>query len=128
MPVLDEVKDRKKLVVTGAAGTIGRVLLGKLAEHYDVMAVDRRRVRGFPAKRIALSRRRRLVQAFRGADVVIHLAADARWTATWKSVLKNNIVGTRNVLEAARICGVRRLIFASSNAVVMGYENEEPWA
>jgi nucleoside-diphosphate-sugar epimerase len=120
--------DKLNVVDTGAAGSVGKVLLPGLRERYDVMAIDRRRIRGVAAKRFSLSNRRRLAGAFRGADVVVHLAADASWKATWRSTLENNIVGTRNVLEAARIRGVRRVVFASSNAVVMGYEDDEPWA
>jgi nucleoside-diphosphate-sugar epimerase len=36
--------------------------------------------------------------------------------------LKNNIIGTHNVYEAARTAGVKRVVFASSNHAVGGYE------
>lgn len=120
--------DRRKVVITGAAGSVGQVLLAALPSRYDVLSVDRRRVQATPHKRVSMTNLRRLVRAFRGADAVVHLAADASWKADWTSVQKNNIAGTRNVLEAARICGVRRVIFASSNAVASGYEKDEPWA
>jgi nucleoside-diphosphate-sugar epimerase len=59
---------------------------------------------------------------------VIHLAADARVSAPWSSVLRANVGGTVNAFEAAREAGVRRVIFASSNHVVGMYENDEPYA
>lgn len=120
--------DRRKVVITGAAGSVGEVLLRALPQRYEILAVDRRRVEGVRSTRASISSLRRLLRAFRGADVVVHLAADASWNADWKSVLKNNVVGTRNVLEAARRAAVRRVVFASSNAVASGYEKDEPWA
>jgi nucleoside-diphosphate-sugar epimerase len=53
---------------------------------------------------------------------VIHLAANPSPTAVWESILKNNIIGTRNVYEAARTSGVKRVVYASSNHAVGGYE------
>ena len=117
--------DRRRIVVTGAAGLIGNALLEPLAARHEVVALDRRRVQG--GRRVPLSSVRRLVSSFADADTVVHLAADPRWGATWRSVARNNIAGTRNVLEAARRCGVRRVVFASSNATTAGYEKDEPW-
>ena len=39
-------------------------------------------------------------------------------------MLRDNIIGTRNVFEAARLAGVAKVVFASSNHVVGGYEVE----
>jgi nucleoside-diphosphate-sugar epimerase len=55
---------------------------------------------------------------------VIHLAADPSPRAGWASILKNNLIGTHNVYEAARTAGVKRVVFASSNHVVAGYEQD----
>lgn len=60
--------------------------------------------------------------AFEGADAVIHLAAEASPRADWSAVLESNIVGARNVFEAARLAGVRRVVFASSTHTVTGHE------
>ena len=54
-------------------------------------------------------------------DVVVHLGADPSPKASWQSTLDNNIIGTRNVYEAARRAGARRVILASSNHVVGFY-------
>ena len=59
-------------------------------------------------------------------DFVIHLAGDARVEAPWQSVLKNNIIGTRNVYECAKLIGVKKVIFASTNHVTGGYEGYPP--
>lgn len=54
-----------------------------------------------------------------GADVIVHLAANTGVTPSIENPRQDcvsNVVGTLNMLEAARICGVRRFVFASSGA------------
>jgi NAD+ dependent glucose-6-phosphate dehydrogenase len=53
--------------------------------------------------------------AMRGVDSVVHMAADSSPFAPWESILNNNLIGTYNVYEAARLEGVRRVVFGSSN-------------
>lgn len=60
------------------------------------------------------------------AEYVVHLAGSAEVEAPWDSVLNDNIAGTRNVFEAARVAGVRRVVFASSNHVTGAYEGFPP--
>ena len=49
-----------------------------------------------------------------GMDVVGQMAADPRSEASWESVLSSNVVGVRNVFEAANRAGVKRVVYASS--------------
>ena len=61
--------------------------------------------------------RKKLFRALRGIDVVFHLAALADINKTWdnpRETMKVNVLGTTNVLEAARLNGVKRFIFAST--------------
>jgi len=53
---------------------------------------------------------------------IIHLAADGRRNAEWKSVWKNNIIATKNIYTVAKKFGVKKIVFASSNQVTYGYE------
>jgi len=55
-----------------------------------------------------------LASAFDGVTALIHLGGQSR-EDTWANILTTNIDGTHNVLEAARVAGVQRLILASSN-------------
>ena len=65
--------------------------------------------------------------AFDGVDAVVHLAADPKVSATWESVHQSNIVGTRNVLEAASDAEVEQVVFASSiHAAGMWEEDGKP--
>ena len=117
-------------VVTGATGYIGGTVARALADRGDpVRAIflhkrpsvffHHRRpfVREPGIEWVAgdVLERDSMVAAFRDADVVFHLASlvstdprmdDAVWATT--------VIGTRNVVEAALECGVRRLIYFSS--------------
>jgi UDP-glucose 4-epimerase len=46
--------------------------------------------------------------------------------ADWDSVFINNIGGTKNIYEAARVFGVKRIVFASSNHATGAYEGFPP--
>jgi uronate dehydrogenase len=112
------------LLITGAAGEIGRVLRAGLydgkrklrlldiqpqdpaREHEEIVTAD-------------LADIAALERAASGVDCIVHLAGVPREGA-WEAILPNNIVGTYNLLEAARRAGVKRVIFASSNHVI-GY-------
>ena len=53
--------------------------------------------------------------AMQGVDSVVHMGADSSARAPWESILDNNLIGTYNLYEAARLEGVRRVVFGSSN-------------
>ena len=119
------------VVVTGGAGFIGaNVVRGLLAEGYEVAVLDNfstwreehladvvadlRIIRGDVREPEAVA------DALTGADAVLHYAA-AR--AVNKSVAEPeethdvNTSGTFNVLQAARLAGVQRVVLASTSAV-----------
>lgn len=64
------------------------------------------------------------VMVERDVDAVVHLAGEPAVSASYESVERNNVRGTRNVLEAASRAGVDAVVFASSNHVVGMYERE----
>ena len=115
------------VLVTGAGGLIGTVLREGLAGSYTVHGLDV--AAGPGVDRVADMRRLdRIVPAFEGMSAVVDLAADSDASATWETVQRNNIPATVNALEAARIAGVRRVVFASSNHVTGMVERDEPYA
>lgn len=59
-------------------------------------------------------------------DAIVHLAADPRVESPWAAVQKAGIDGTRQVLAAAVRHDVPRVVYASSNHVVGGYEADDP--
>jgi len=62
-----------------------------------------------------------LSKAVKGHNVVVHLAAHTRVVESLNNPKENfriNCIGTFNILEAARKNGIKKFIFASSNAVL----------
>ncbi len=113
-----------RILLTGAAGEIGRAVRDDLRNRYPVIRLLHRG----PITEIAEGEEFQLAnlecfdevdQAMADVDAVVHLGGKAQ-EGTWDVVLPSNIVGTYNVLEAARRHSVRRLVFASSHHVV-GY-------
>jgi nucleoside-diphosphate-sugar epimerase len=117
----------QRVLITGMSGLIGGIMRRTLEEKYELVALNRRPVSGVRCYQADISDLNAIRPAFEGIDVVLHLAAIARGKASWEEVLQHNVIGTYNVFEAARGAGVRRVVFASSGAVVMGYETDSPY-
>jgi nucleoside-diphosphate-sugar epimerase len=119
---------KKRVLVTGIAGTIGGIVRDYLRDDYELSGLDRVAIYDVPTHIGDLADFDSIRPAFDGQDVVVHLGGDPRGQAPWESVLQNNIVGTQNVFEACRQAGVGRVVFASTNHVV-GYipETQEPY-
>ena len=107
------------VVITGAAGVIGRAVAPLLAGKHELRLVDLARPATDGADDIgtwfecSISDAEAMTSAFRGADAVIHLAGIST-EARWSDLLAVNIDGTRIVLECAQEAGVRRVLLASS--------------
>jgi nucleoside-diphosphate-sugar epimerase len=117
---------KRKLIITGSRGVVGTVLCKTLANDFDIYSIDS--VGGDNVIRVSVSDFGALKSVFKriGADYLVHLAAESHPKACWSSILKNNIVGTKNVYECARISGIKRVVFASSNHVTGAYEGFPP--
>jgi uronate dehydrogenase len=118
---------RPGIVITGAAGIIGRVLRSEFAGSYSLRTVDQLPKSGIDL--VANVRELELMErAFQGAEAVIELAASSSAGTSWKRVLENNMAATVTTLEAARRAGVPRVVLASSNHVTGMHERDEPYA
>jgi uronate dehydrogenase len=119
------------VVITGSGGRIGVLLRGALAPSYQLRGIDRVPTPGLADAVVAsLTDLDAILPAFKGADAVVHLAADPRHTPEiwWDTLIPDNVVATANVFEAARRGGVRRVVFFSSMHVCGMYENDPPWS
>jgi nucleoside-diphosphate-sugar epimerase len=114
---------KRKILITGAAGRIGRFMTRHLAAGHDLLLTDRQPLpepSGLPFRLADLADLDALAALCSGVDTVLHLAAASRPNATWEQVLPDNLVGARNVFEAAARAGCRRVVFTSSVNVVSG--------
>ena len=119
-----------RLLLTGAAGGLGRVLRPRLRALARVLRVERRRRDGRCRRRRGGRRRgaRRTRAAVECAGRRLRGDRPPRRHLTegpFAPILQANIVGVWNLYEAARRHGVRRVVFASSNHVTGFYRQDE---
>jgi UDP-glucose 4-epimerase len=125
-----------KILVTGGGGFIGSHLVDLLlSQHHSVVVLDNFSTghrSNLPVDNVFLKiiegdirNSERVESAVSGCDAVVHLAAVASVQASVDDPLGThevNLVGTVNLLEAAKNHGIYRFVFASSAAV---YGNTE---
>ena len=107
---------QKLVLVTGAAGNVGQTVCHGLRPHFTLRAFDRVPTPGEPSAHVGdLADRAAVERAVVGVDTVIHLGGCPRMDADFmRDLLKPNIEGLWHMLDAARLAGVKRFIFASS--------------
>jgi len=118
-----------RLLLTGAAGGLGRVLRPRLKACCDVLRVSDIADLGpaAPAEEVvyaALQDMAAVRALLAGVDAVIHLGGVST-EHDFDTILPANLVGTYNVYESARVHGVRRVVFASSNHVTGFYRQSQ---
>ena len=111
----------RRVLVTGAEGTIGTAVREHLAGRYELVSLTLK-PQAFPSHVADIAELDAIRPAFADCDAVVHLAASPAIETPWEDVLRNNLVGTYNVYEAARLAGCERIVFASSNHAVGMYE------
>ncbi len=116
-----------KAIITGGAGFIGSNLAEVLSRDNEVIIVDDlstgndANIRGFEIELVkgSVTDLDLLRKIFKGADYVFHQAAIPSVPRSIKdpvSTNEANVTGTLKVLIAARDCGVKKVIFASSSS------------
>jgi uronate dehydrogenase len=113
-----------RILITGAAGNIGKTLREGLRGRYPVLRLSDIAPLGAAGagEEIApadLTDFAQVEAAMQGVDCVVHLGGISV-EDTWEKILPNSIVGTWNVFEAARRQGCRRVVYASSHHAI-GY-------
>src|SRR5213080_2724386 len=121
--------------VTGATGFVGshvaRALAGQGAELRLLVRAtsDPRNIQDLRAERVIGDLRDpdSLDPAMAGCDVVFHVAADYRlWVRNPEQMYRSNVDGTRGILAAALVSGVRRVVYTSSVATMGFRSNGKP--
>jgi uronate dehydrogenase len=119
----------RRLLVTGAAGHLGRVLRPRLQHACEWLRLSdiepmEPASAGEEVCPAALEDRAQVLALLDGVDAVLHLGGVST-EKTWESICAANIVGLVNLYEAARHHGTRRIVFASSNHVTGFYRQDE---
>jgi len=122
-------KPFKRLLLTGAAGGLGRELRRRLKAHCAVLRLSDIADLGSaaPGEELApaaLENAAAVLALLADVDAVVHLGGIST-EGPFEPILQANIVGTYNLYEAARKQGVRRVVFASSNHVTGFYRQDE---
>jgi predicted dehydrogenase/nucleoside-diphosphate-sugar epimerase len=114
---------REKILVTGATGYLGSVLIRKLVnEGYYVRALARELSRTELLEQLGVEliygdirNPKSVLEAARGMDVIVHAAAALRGSSEF--MLDCALKGTQNIAEAAKTCDVKRVVHISSMSV-----------
>jgi len=121
----------RRVVVTGAAGAIGGCTIrGLLAAGHQVLGLDLPEapavasLPGVTYRQVDITDGPALQAAFAGQEMVIHLAAIPTEGDFMTRLLPVNYVGSYQVLEAARLAKLSRVIAVSSSQVVFGHNLE----
>ena len=124
----DPKPDYERILVTGAAGSLGSHLrrglaplatrlrladireLGDAAPHEELVQCD-------------LSDKAAALEAVRGCDAVVHFAGHPR-EQTFEEIVADTLPASYHVFEGARLHGARRVVYASSIHAVGFYPVE----
>jgi uronate dehydrogenase len=119
----------RRLLLTGAAGALGSQLRPRLKAYCETLRLSDREALGATAageemRVVALEDREGMRALLEGVDAVIHLGGVAT-EGPFDPILQANILGVYNLYEAARVQGVKRIVFASSNHVTGFYRQDQ---
>ena len=114
-----------QIALTGAAGNVGREVLGAFGDENDVVPFTHSEHDDLDSELLDVTDSDEVTGKLDTFDVVIHLAGASSPDADWETVSETNIQGTKNVLDAAVENGIDRVVFASSNHAVGTYNSED---
>jgi uronate dehydrogenase len=134
-PSNSAVLPKGRLLVTGAAGALGRVLrealvqdVGPNREWAQLRVSDRSPLSDArPHEEVVicdLADREAMERLLVGVDAVVHLGGQSVETP-FEGICEANIKGVFNLYEAARLAGCKRVVMASSNHVTGCYDQGE---
>ena len=113
---------KPKVLVTGANGLIGGLVLGHLGDRYEFSGLSRHAVPGVPYTEASVTDLEAVRRATAGMDMVLHLAGETKNIDNWDDHFTVTAGGTVNVFRAAAEAGVSRVVFMSTGSTMCGWE------
>ncbi len=118
-----------KVLITGAAGALGSALRSHLAGEFGLLRLSDIAEMppaggGEEVVTCDLADRDAVAALCEGMDAIVHMGGFPR-EADWDTIHRANILGAINLWEGARIQGVDRVIFASSNHAIGLYRRSQ---
>jgi UDP-N-acetylglucosamine 4,6-dehydratase len=127
------ILDGKKILITGGTGSFGNAFID-FAQEYDtkfiVFSRDEKKQHDMYVERMNdnidyvvgdIRDRSKLLKCLKDVDYILHAAA-LKHVPTGENfpeeVIKTNILGTKNVIEAAEECGVEKMVNLSTDKAV----------
>lgn len=110
----------KKILVTGGSGKAGRWVIPHLQEHgYEVINADQKPSSQAHTYFVDLTDLGQVFGVVEGKDAILHLAA-IPWPGehTPEVVFRNNVISTFNILQAACVLGVNKVVLAGSESAL----------
>lgn len=119
----------RRLLLTGAAGGLGKVLRETLKPHASVLRLSDiapLNAAGSHEEVVVcdLADKAAVDQLVKGVDAILHFGG-VSVERPFEEIVGPNICGTYHIYEAARRHGVKRVIFASSNHVIGFYKQAD---
>lgn len=122
---------RERILITGPGGRVGKEIVPLLREHYALRLFD-----AAPLKSITLEGDDEFVQAdirdldairnaCTGVKAMVHLAAISDEDDFHTRLLPMNLEGVYDAFEAARLAGLKKVVFTSTGQTVLNYPKGE---
>ncbi|SDQ01999.1 NAD-dependent epimerase/dehydratase family protein [Ectopseudomonas guguanensis] len=125
-----ELRPFNRLLLTGAAGGLGKVLRQRLRPYANILRLSDIGEMA-PAEgpheevvRCDLADKAGVHQLVEGVDAILHFGG-VSVERPFEEILGANICGVFHIYEAARRHGVKRVVFASSNHVIGFYKQDQ---
>jgi len=119
-----------KILVTGGTGSFGKAFIKRYHQKHELTVFSRDETKQFEMRQLFpdvkyiigdVRDRQRIGEAMKGIDYVFHAAALKQVPSCEffpLEAVKTNILGTDHVLDAARACGVKRVVCLSTDKAV----------
>ncbi|WGF90457.1 NAD-dependent epimerase/dehydratase family protein [Marinivivus vitaminiproducens] len=119
----------KRVLLTGAAGRLGQMLRERLAGSFELLRLSDRRdmAPAGPGEEVVvcdLADASATAAICQGVDAIVHMGGIPN-DQPWPTLVEGNLTGAINLWEGARMAGVGRVLFASSNHAIGLYRRTQ---